>query len=577
MAVIGEFLVAPEAGWRRYDDLNPAFAYGSEWVKGGSASGAYEGGRSYTNTVGAKLRFRFNGTKLRVVSFVHPSAYSANVTIKIDGVAQTYSLQYGAGNEQVLVYEKMGLQDGFHDVEVICNDTGVSWDAIDIDYTGRLLHPDEVTDPKDLVVGKRIRCNYNASSGAVGVFLGLGQETKDFIPSASTDTPDGDFYLLMVKHWNRKSVLIADRNVQHSISWDTLNTNGIASGGGVLIPSGYAAFNLTVRLLTGGISSADDDDEWDKYIVNSTLDGTVTAGGDNGVWNWQSIYSWSSTTLGSSTDRVIRGADPVYVTSAVGYPSYGVLTNIGFRPVFTFETRGFMKFLFRDGSDLKAFNGTWSTVGTYPPTEELFNTSGMDSLSSLTKAALQQLGEVKPLIWESVASLSRAIVAKAIPKPTLIKASGDIQLADVANIDSFTLVSSATGAGVVKVILSNDLGATWMSFDGSAWITVDSSNLADVKVKGLTPAQFNALTSSAWNQILGGANKVRFGYYLEIANIADVARTDSLVAQFDMKGRWKKAVHGVDYDYEYPANTLLRVSILTDGGFKVNYGSSVPI
>jgi hypothetical protein len=36
-------------------------------------------------------------------------------------------------------------------------------------------------------------------------------------------------------------------------------------------------------------------------------------------------------------------------------------------------------------------------------------------------------------------------------------------------------------------------------------------------------------------------------------------------------GSWNKAVHGTDYTYGYPANDILRVNILADGDYKINY------
>lgn len=64
---------------------------------------------------------------------------------------------------------------------------------------------------------------------------------------------------------------------------------------------------FSLRLLTGGIDSNDKDNEWDKYIVNNDLNGTIKAG-DNFVWNWQEVYSHTSSI--SATDlnyKVLRG------------------------------------------------------------------------------------------------------------------------------------------------------------------------------------------------------------------------------------------------------------------------------
>src|SRR5690606_15278343 len=64
-------------------------------------------------------------------------------------------------------------------------------------------------------------------------FSVLGEETSDFIPAASSATPNGDFYWICVdRDYLGRWKLIADRNIQSGISWDTLNSLGIASESG---------------------------------------------------------------------------------------------------------------------------------------------------------------------------------------------------------------------------------------------------------------------------------------------------------------------------------------------------------
>lgn len=502
MVTVGQQLTIPEAGWKRYDDRNPAIKYTGTWNVVTGDARFYNGTVTWINNpTNTSICFKFKGTKIRVIGTRYQDR-SSNIQIKIDGVAETYS-EYKAVSStegQILVYEKIGLSDATHDVEITALSGSYSLDAIDIDDMGRLFHPDEVTDPKDLDIGKRIRCHYQVfTSGQVGVFSGLGQETSDFIPPASSATPNGDFYFICVDkdHLGRWK-LIADRNIQHLISWDALNNNGIASGSGLSIfipkmllyetptvvgavpnitaqvsystnnewkafdgnsatawytstpafngiipgPDGYwiqydfgegnekainylslvplmytggsasiekwvlkgsndgvnfntvasgthannenkeeyffnnqkryryyrlyirgygnngnvagareikmqeyetfKNFGFVVRLLTGGVSSNDNkDNEWDKYIVNSTLNGAITAG-DNNVWNWRNVYSWTSTTpqISSypSNTRVVRGysANNTWtVPTSGGTPlqTSSSFTTIGFRPV----------------------------------------------------------------------------------------------------------------------------------------------------------------------------------------------------------------------------------------------------
>lgn len=379
--------------------------------------------------------------------------------------------------------------------------------------TGRLLHPDEVTNPRELVVGKRIRCHYQATSNKVGVFSGLGEATSDFIPVTGSATPNGDFYFIMVEDWNKKRILIADRVIQHTISWDTLNMGGVASGPGnenlfgyqqpyvagtdsrisaqatygadgpwkafdgslstywytslpsyngvAIDPEGYwiqydlgegneraanflslasliytggtttigtwvlkgsddgvsfdtitngtqpngnvnpfeyhfnngtpyryyrvyirgygngtnvagateiilreykqdTKFNLNIRLLSGGVTVADKDNQWDKYVLGSNLDGAITAG-DPSVWNHSTVWSWTSTTTSPANYRAIR-----QVAWNNGSPgSHYAGTNVGFRPLLeiTGKLRDSLILLNSNGAEVDVVDVGWVKEG----------------------------------------------------------------------------------------------------------------------------------------------------------------------------------------------------------------------
>ncbi|OXB94738.1 hypothetical protein [Parageobacillus galactosidasius] len=229
--VIGEQLTAPEAGWKRYDDTHPAIKYiGSGWNTETHLA-HYNNIAHWSRTVGNKIKFKFKGTKIRIITDRNTNRLANSQSITIDGVKE-YINTYGTVQGQTLSFEKTGLADTIHEVELQNETDLLQLDAIDIDDTGRLLHPDEVTDIADLDVGKRIRCHYQAPmSGQIGMFSGLGQETSDFIPPTSSATPNGDFYWICCDIKNGKKILLADRNIQHSISWDKINEQGMTNTG----------------------------------------------------------------------------------------------------------------------------------------------------------------------------------------------------------------------------------------------------------------------------------------------------------------------------------------------------------
>lgn len=72
-----------------------------------------------------------------------------------------------------------------------------------------------------------IPCKYTSyASGIPGIFYDLGIDSGIEIPLEGSATPDGKFYFIKAD----KGLLIADRILQHSISWDALNSFGYIEG-----------------------------------------------------------------------------------------------------------------------------------------------------------------------------------------------------------------------------------------------------------------------------------------------------------------------------------------------------------
>lgn len=199
----------------------------------------------------------------------------------------------------------------------------------------------ERTNPKDLLVGDFIRANYQAPmTDSWGKISGLGENTANFLPTTPGPTPSGDFYFVMVEDKHKVKYLLADRNIQSSISWDTLNLAGIASGSGLPVGSltsqqdDVVPFSYIIRLPTGGTVNGDLLAEWNRWLLKSTFSDSIIAS-ENSFWNWQGSYSHASTTPSGSSSRVLRGNGSASTHTSTGYtvvnPAYG------FRPVLEIE------------------------------------------------------------------------------------------------------------------------------------------------------------------------------------------------------------------------------------------------
>lgn len=346
MATIGQALTSPEPGWSRYD-LSPSGRLHSSIASEGtwdinSVSGTYGG--SVASSSNGKITFTFSGTKLRLIGTKQWNG--GHGIIRVDGKETMFNCNTNPAIMQCLIYEKTKLENKLHTVVIETYDRqNIMVDAIDIDNTGRLLHPQEKTSLDDITTfGDYIRCNYKASRGHVGMFNSLGEEAGAMIPKTEPfpNSPDGDFYLFYVKdNYQGDKIFVADRHIQYEIPWDALNNAGIATATGLSIELDKK-YKINVRLLTGGINISGVNgttkyNEWDEIITNSTLGGTITPGNVD-VWNWKGGWTWTSTSYGTNgSHRLVRGNTKV--DAYTYYSSDYTLSKVGFRPVFVVEQK----------------------------------------------------------------------------------------------------------------------------------------------------------------------------------------------------------------------------------------------
>ena len=280
-------VVPRNKGWKKILHDTGFISYSKDWkVEELYKLGQKEVNYRISNIKGARANFCFIGTSIRVYA-IKGQGFSGDIELVIDNQVKKISLKGNNENKEECVLELTGLENILHKVEVILSgNNSISLTAVEINAEGRFYHTDEVKNVRDLKVGKRIRCHYTAMYNNAGVFSGLGSATEELIPASSTSSPNGDFYFIMVeKGFNGRLMLIADRNVQHSISWSSLNQSNFIYGKQIEL-EGRDAF---IRSLTGGLcytgfngekslhlvntnySAFPHDNEWDKYISDSSF------------------------------------------------------------------------------------------------------------------------------------------------------------------------------------------------------------------------------------------------------------------------------------------------------------------
>lgn len=121
-----------------------------------------------------------------------------------------------------------------------------------------------------------------------------------------------------------KKLLICDRCLVATVTWDNLNSANLIFGKQVTIDGK----KYKLRSMTGGVNSSDKNNEWSRIIENNQYG----IGNSDSIWHWNKVYTWcQETNSGNSSSRALRGYSSAstwdYSTSNLSTHSYA------FRPV----------------------------------------------------------------------------------------------------------------------------------------------------------------------------------------------------------------------------------------------------
>lgn len=216
---------------------------------------------------------------------------------------------------------------------------------------------------------------------------------------------------------------------------------------------------------------------------------------------------------------------------------------------------------------LQKLSDNWLTLSN----NEKINVFKSTNSISASLTDLQSLGKFKKATYQED-DISKPYTFTAIPKDQLILPKGLISVESFEGIDKVTLTYTLSGGGALKILVTTD-NATYQAYDFSAgaWQVIDHTKLDTVKASSIDAAQLGNINRAGWDALTTGKVGIGFAYLLCIEDTTDTCAVDKLDLQVDMKGSWDKAIHGTDYKYGYPRNNILRVQLLSNGDYKINY------
>jgi hypothetical protein len=339
-------------------------------------------------------------------------------------------------------------------------------------------------------------------------------------------------------------------------------------------------YDINIRLMTGGVDTTDVS-EWDRFIVNSNLNGTIIAG-DHLVWNWHKGTSLTSTVT-ASTSRRTRGLNSVTYMGQVATNYVG--TQTGFRPLIEISPVIFDNyFLIKEGTLYKTYGDLgWETVGENPTRFDFLNKGiiDLDVILMPNELSVKPIEELQTsfdiVVYTDSTELESGLLNVKIDSvPQLVVAENNIRLNNVENIIAFNMYSEESINGKIRYAVTFDNGDNWLSFNGTDFTSIGELTLENVRDNGMSTEVINAIPSVKWNDVLTVDRIVKFAYYLESSSIEGNVAVDELTLLYDAVGYWTSASHGSEYDYMYTANTLMKVKLYADGDYKINYYKENP-
>ena len=184
---------------------------------------------------------------------------------------------------------------------------------------------------------------------------------------------------------------------------------------------------------------------------------------------------------------------------------------------------------------------------------------------------LSALGNMVCLTYSDSNSAVFNIVG--VPVDQLVVPTSLINISTFEGINSVSITNNVSNGGSVNIVVTTDM-KTYYTYDFTTkkWVAVNL-NKSDVKSSGLTLTAIGQITRDIWNELTSNTSTIGFAYLLSKNNESDNVDIDKLTLNVDMKGSWNHAIYGTDVTYGYPLNNELKVTLLADGSYKINYNN----
>lgn len=381
MATIGQQLLHPESGWKRYDDTDSNISYMNHRVLNLSNLSWFNNtghetwdGVTY-NTTG-EIKFNFIKDRIRLY-FVWHSDRSSNIEIYIDGILYIANTKSNDTNVSKLTFEKTNLLNQEHIVHIITNGHTIL-DAIDIDENGELK-------PYNLSISL-ITWNPNDKTGNYTL---SNNNLTAYLPT----TPPYGYNGIKATKFIGNGKFYAEFLVNDMPNVCTL---GLATYDANL--SGYTSITQFPNNIKTSVISAtknafigmafDLDNHVINFYINGVLDINSTIILEKKIYTVIMMNNNGENKGGTITANF--GATPFNIVSS-NKSTWNGLVDKGYKPYDVYNANWewrVSKYLIKQNSNYYSINNNYIDLGEIDNNEELYNLIdeyGYDDLSIITK------------------------------------------------------------------------------------------------------------------------------------------------------------------------------------------------
>ena len=201
-----------------------------------------------------------------------------------------------------------------------------------------------------------------------------------------------------------------------------------------------------------------------------------------------------------------------------------------------------------------------------------------DTYEQASSTELQTLGKAKVVAYSSENnSVFSKVVVHAVPNDLLILPKtlfGD-SFDKIRKVSITELISDNANADI-RYIVTKDL-ITYYTFKSSVWEQLTDVSASNVLTNGMTSSTLQNIDVDTWSKFYDSKEDfdgIGIGFAIKETSTTQTTEVDNMSVEVDIRGMWMKAEHKVDYNYGYAGNKSLRVKLLTDGSYKINYSQS---